>query len=116
MLMRLPQGIDASICPGLDTPPMPDAFELLGIGRFGGAGTTAVAALVTGVLKALPLRLCGYTGLMLPVCEDAGLAARAQHVRKSVRRIAQHPEAGNHIAQCQPDCSVRMIARKACLL
>lgn len=39
------------------------AFESLGLGKFGGAGTTAVCALVTGVLKSLPFRLVGYCGL-----------------------------------------------------
>jgi hypothetical protein len=29
-----------------------------------------VSALITKVLKALPLRLTGYCGLMLAVCED----------------------------------------------
>lgn len=39
------------------------AFESLGLGAFGGAGTTAVCALVTSVLKRLPFRLVGYCGL-----------------------------------------------------
>ncbi|KAG8468203.1 hypothetical protein KFE25_013286 [Diacronema lutheri] len=53
------------------------AFESLGLGAFGGAGTTAVCALVTSVLKRLPFRLVGYCGLMLPQTEDAGLGALA---------------------------------------
>lgn len=36
-----------------------------------------MSALLTGALKALDLQLCGYSGLMLPPLEDAGLAARA---------------------------------------
>jgi hypothetical protein len=38
--------------------------------RFGGAGSLALSALITQVLKGLPLRLTGYCGLMLAVCED----------------------------------------------
>jgi uncharacterized membrane protein YgcG len=52
-------GIDSSIAPGLDTPPLTASFELLGLGRFGGAGTLAACAAVTRALKALPLRLTG---------------------------------------------------------
>jgi hypothetical protein len=37
---------------------------------FGAAGSLAVSGLITEVLKALPLRLTGYCGLMLAVCED----------------------------------------------
>jgi len=52
-------------------------FEALGLGPFGGAGTLALCALVTGVLKQLPFRLVGYNGLMLPQTEDTGLAQLA---------------------------------------
>ncbi|KAJ1626581.1 hypothetical protein T492DRAFT_1031690 [Pavlovales sp. CCMP2436] len=53
------------------------AFEAVGLGPFGGAGTLALCALVTGVLKQLPFRLVGYCGLMLPQTEDTGLAQLA---------------------------------------
>jgi hypothetical protein len=53
------------------------AFEALGLGPFGGAGTLVVCSLVTAVLKALPYRLVGYCGLMLPQTEDTGLGALA---------------------------------------
>ncbi len=36
-----------------------------------------IAERITAALKSLPLKLCGYSGLMLPVCEDSGLAAAA---------------------------------------
>lgn len=73
-------GIDASVAPALERPSLADAYEALGLGRFGGSGTLAVSAMITGVLKALPLRLTGYSGLMLPVCEDSGLAEAADRV------------------------------------
>eukprot|EP00775_Hariotina_reticulata_P013154 gene13154-13284_t len=63
-------GLDSSLAPGLDTPAVTDAYQLLGLGRFGAAGSLAVSSLITKVLKELPLRLTGYCGLMLPVCED----------------------------------------------
>ncbi|MCI0498016.1 MAG: DUF711 family protein [Thermoplasmata archaeon] len=70
-------GIDVSTAPGL-TPEgsVAFAFERLGIGMFGAPGTLAVAATVTGALKRLHLRTCGYSGLMLPLLEDAGLVQR----------------------------------------
>jgi uncharacterized protein (UPF0210 family) len=71
-------GIDTSLAPSLEPQgSLALAFEHLGLGRFGGHATLAVAAMVTRVLKSLPVRSCGYRGLMLPVCEDVGLAARA---------------------------------------
>ena len=71
-------GIDASVAPLGTAPPLTTSFESLGLGRFGESGTLAVSALVTGALKSLQgVTLCGYTGLMLPPCEDAGLARRA---------------------------------------
>ncbi|KAL1507608.1 hypothetical protein AB1Y20_007227 [Prymnesium parvum] len=71
-------GIDASVAPLSTAPPLTDAFEAVGLGGFGQSGTLAVAALVTGALKAISgVKLCGYMGLMLPPLEDAGLARRA---------------------------------------
>ncbi|MCT7956413.1 DUF711 family protein [Laspinema palackyanum] len=72
------QGIDASLAPSLDkTNSIADAYEKLGFGKFGHSGTLAISALITRVLKKIPVKLCGYSGLMLPVCEDVGLAKRA---------------------------------------
>ena len=76
-------GIDASIAPLGTAPPLSDAFASVGLGLFGESGTLAVSSLVTSAVKALRdrtasgLTICGYTGLMLPPCEDAGLARRA---------------------------------------
>lgn len=64
-------GLDTSLAPGLDTPPLTASYELLGCCRqFGGAGSLSVSGLITRVLKGLPLKLTGYCGLMLAVCED----------------------------------------------
>ena len=70
-------GIDVSIA----TSVAPDesiayAFEKLGLGRFGDVGTLAIARIITDTVKALPIKKCGYSGLMLPVLEDYGLAER----------------------------------------
>ena len=70
-------GIDVSIA----TSVKPDesiafAFEKLGLGKFGDPGTLAVARVVTQTLQELKIKKCGYSGLMLPVLEDYGLAKR----------------------------------------
>lgn len=36
-------GMDASIAPALEPPSIPQSYELLGLGRFGGSGTLAVS-------------------------------------------------------------------------
>jgi len=70
-------GIDLSIAPSVaENESIAFAFEKLGLGKFGEAGTLAVAKIVTTTVKNLQIRKCGYTGLMLPVLEDYGLAQR----------------------------------------
>ncbi len=44
--------------------------------KFGSSGTMTAAALITDVLRGVPAKRIGYTGLMLPVLEDARLAER----------------------------------------
>jgi uncharacterized protein (UPF0210 family) len=71
------KGIDASPAPSLvKEESLAFAFEKLGIEYFGASGTMMIAAMVTRVLKSLPVKQCGYSGLMLPVLEDYGLAER----------------------------------------
>jgi len=71
------KGIDVSIAPSLEeNESIAFGFEKLGINKFGEPGTLAIAAMVTGVLKSLPIRKWGYNGLMLPVLEDVGLTER----------------------------------------
>ena len=72
------RGIDASLAPSLrEDESIAFAYEKLLSGRFGDPGTLAISAVITGVLKNLSVKTCGYSGLMLPVCEDLGLAQRA---------------------------------------
>jgi len=71
-------GIDSSLAPSLQaSESIALAYEKLGLGEFGLHGTLAISAMITRVLKNLSIKTCGYSGLMLPVCEDAGLVARA---------------------------------------
>jgi len=71
-------GIDSSLAPSLDRETsIAFAYEKLGFGKFGHQGTLTISAIITRVLKSLSIKTCGYSGLMLPVCEDVGLAQRA---------------------------------------
>lgn len=63
------------------------AVEELNGYRFGGPGTLAVCAVITDVLKGLPLKTCGFSGLMLPVMEDSTLALRAAEGRVNLDQL-----------------------------
>ncbi len=72
------QGIDYSLAPF----PEPSkstgaAFESLGINRFGEHGSLAAAAFLADAIDRGSFFRTGFSGLMLPVLEDAILAARA---------------------------------------
>ncbi len=68
---------------GLDPTPAPlgkvsigAAIESLIKGKFGSSGTMTAAAAITKAVKAVPVQHIGYSGLMVPVLEDAVLAQR----------------------------------------
>jgi uncharacterized protein (UPF0210 family) len=68
---------------GLDPTPAPlgkvsigGAIESLIKGKFGASGTMTAAAAITRAVKAVPVQQVGYSGLMVPVLEDAVLAQR----------------------------------------
>ena len=74
---RAYKGIDVSTAPTLDKDrSLAFGFEELGLGKFGGPGTLAVTGMITRVLKGLDIKKCGYSGVMLPILEDFGLAER----------------------------------------
>lgn len=71
-------GIDTSLAPSLDQEnSIAFAYEKIMSGKFGHPGTLAISGMLTRVLKSVSVKICGYSGLMLPVCEDVGLATRA---------------------------------------
>lgn len=70
-------GIDVSPAPSLEkNESIAFAFEKLNLGKFGSLGTLAIAGMITKVLQSLDVKKCGYSGLMLPILEDVGLAER----------------------------------------
>ena len=70
-------GIDSSPAP-LGDDSIGGAIEALTGAPFGGAGTLQACAMITDEIKRVPVKLCGYSGLMLPVLEDRVLARRAE--------------------------------------
>ena len=68
-------GIDVSPAPGGEVS-IGAAIEKLTGAPFGSSGTLAAAALITSVLRQLPVKRAGYSGLMMPILEDNTLARR----------------------------------------
>src|ERR1700680_1428206 len=60
------------------------AIEALTKLPLGASGTLTVAAEITAVLKTIPIKHAGYSGLMLPVLEDERLAQRWSEGRISL--------------------------------
>jgi len=81
-------GIDTSPAPGIEaSEALPFAYEKLGLGKFGGHGTLAISSIITKVIKNLDVKTCGYSGLMLPVLEDFGLAERANEKTYNLQNL-----------------------------
>ncbi len=68
-------GIDLSPAPLKDVS-IGGAIERYTGARFGSSGTLTAASVITGALRAVPVKRTGYSGLMLPILEDSILARR----------------------------------------
>ena len=79
-------GIDVSPAPGLDAS-IGQAIETYTKQPFGSPSTLGACAMITDVLKALDIKKCGYSGLMLPVIEDKVLAQRAAEEKYTVQEL-----------------------------
>jgi uncharacterized protein (UPF0210 family) len=76
-------GTDLSPAP-LGSTSIGAAIEALTKLPLGASGTLTVAAEITAVLKTIPIKHAGYSGLMLPVLEDERLAQRWSEGRISL--------------------------------
>lgn len=71
-------GLDFSLAPyPTDDKSLGGALEALGLPHIGAAGSLFAAGFITEALERAQFRRCGFSGLMLPVLEDAVLARRA---------------------------------------
>jgi len=69
------KGIDTSAAPSKNCSSMVDIYKLLDVPYFGASGTIEASSLLTKVFKGIKnCELVGFSGLMLAVVEDTGLA------------------------------------------
>jgi len=69
------RGIDSSAAPSKNCSSMCEVYEELGVEYFGASGSVEASSLLTKVFKSLKnIELVGFSGLMLAVTEDMGLA------------------------------------------
>jgi uncharacterized protein len=110
---RVYLGIDPSPAPGKDRS-IGAAIEALTGVPFGSASTLDACAAVTGALKAVRVRICGYAGLMLPVLEDPVLAKRATEGRYGVQDLLLYSSVcgtGLDVVPIPGDTPVEVVAR-----
>lgn len=70
-------GFDSSAAPSKSCASMVEVYKELGVKNFGAAGTVEVSSLLTRVFKSMThVNLVGFSGLMLALTEDTGLAER----------------------------------------
>ena len=68
-------GIDSSAAPSKNCASMVEVYEKMGVPYFGASGTVEASSLLTRVFKSIQgTSLVGFSGLMLALTEDAGLA------------------------------------------
>ena len=81
-------GIDSSAAPSKNCSSMTKIYELMGLPYFGAAGSVEVSALLTKVFKSIQrVPLVGFSGLMLAVTEDLGLAEGTQKHYFDIRAL-----------------------------
>ena len=79
-------GIDPSPAPLLENS-IGGAVEAFTKVPFGDASTLQACAMITAAIRSIKVKTCGYTGLMLPVLEDAVLAKRADELRYGLQEL-----------------------------
>jgi uncharacterized protein (UPF0210 family) len=81
-------GIDFSLAPfPSEAASIGMAFERLGVRRVGAHGSLAAAAILTEAIDRARFRRAGFSGLFLPVLEDATLAQRAAEGSLTVKDV-----------------------------
>lgn len=69
------KGIDSSAAPSKNCTSMVEVYKQMGVEFFGSSGTVEISSLLTKIFKSIKeLPLVGFSGLMLAVVEDRGLA------------------------------------------
>lgn len=82
------KGIDTSAAPSKNCSSMVEVYKLLGVSYFGAAGTVEASSLLTKVFKSIKnCNLVGFSGLMLAVLEDEGLAQATKESQFDIRSL-----------------------------
>jgi len=107
-------GIDTSAAPSKNCSSMVDVYKLLGVPYFGASGTLEASSLLTKVFKsAKGCELIGFSGLMLAVVEDEGLAQATKDKQFDIRALLQYSSVcgiGLDTVPIEGDTSVEKIA------
>lgn len=107
-------GIDTSAAPSKNCSSMVDVYKLLGVPYFGAAGTIEASALLTKVFKSQKgCELIGFSGLMLAVVEDEGLALASKNNEFEIRSLLTYSSVcgiGLDTVPIEGDTSVEKIA------
>ena len=81
-------GFDSSAAPSKNCSSMVDVYEQMGVEYFGASGTVEASSLLTRVFKSIKgVDLVGFSGLMLALTEDTGLARGTMNSDFDIRAL-----------------------------
>jgi uncharacterized protein (UPF0210 family) len=81
-------GIDSSAAPSKNCASLVDVYKLLGVDYLGASGSVEASSLLTRVFQSIEgVDLVGFSGLMLAVTEDEGLAAGTRNFDYDIRAL-----------------------------
>ena len=81
-------GMDTSAAPSKNCTSMVEVYRLLGVPYFGAAGTVEASALLTRLFKSVKdVEAVGFSGLMLAVTKNEGLAATTRAGQFDIRAL-----------------------------
>jgi uncharacterized protein len=106
---------------GIDLSPAPEGNVSIGMAienltgkPLGASGTLSAAAVLTSALRSIPVKQAGYSGLMLPVLEDARIARRWSEGRLSLDALLAYSAVcgtGLDVIPLPGDVSEQQLAR-----
>ncbi len=81
-------GFDSSAAPSRNCTSMVEVYEQMGVEYFGASGTVEASSLLTNVFKSIQdVELVGFSGLMLALTEDTGLAQGSINSHFDIRSL-----------------------------
>jgi len=81
-------GFDSSAAPSKNCSSMVDVYKQMGVEYFGASGTVEASSLLTKVFKSVTgVNLVGFSGLMLALTEDTGLAQGSTNSDFDIRSL-----------------------------